>query len=392
MPTDKTPSAQERHRYLGGWGFGGCAWNEGFYGAPRCGQPASAEVHRTEEREEPVAVWIEAQATALEQAVMWAHGEMHQGGLTSCPFKACQSAQAGIRNLRTLAAPAPRQGGEADSATIRLDDTFPETKRRMQAEIRRSEIISGDDLKQRIRSAPAPPPPQEPAAPVEQEGERYELACTCTADPPPCPCFCHKPVSPAPPRECEATGHECGTDTHAVGHPCPCRNCSRQELERRLAEAESRIAGYEEADRLWAEQFDREHPEVAAALTAEDEELAAKGGAIVATTIELHDLRAEVARLQRERDEIAKELTDEQESHAALQVRCYEGFASATDGIFDALSAAESKISELREAAKLGEALLNEAMHYNGYLTGPLKKPAATIAIHALRAALAEKP
>lgn len=39
--------------------------------------------------------------------------------------------------------------------------------------------------------------------------------------------------------------------------------------------------------------------------------------------------------------ELEAKLRDEEERHAALQSRCYEGFPSATDGIFDALREAD---------------------------------------------------
>lgn len=43
-------------------------------------------------------------------------------------------------------------------------------------------------------------------------------------------------------------------------------------------------------------------------------------------------------------------LRDEEERHAALQSRCYEGFASATDGIFDALRETDRQLSAERDA------------------------------------------
>lgn len=42
-------------------------------------------------------------------------------------------------------------------------------------------------------------------------------------------------------------------------------------------------------------------------------------------------------------EEIKHQLHDEEERHALLQSRCYEGFPSGTDGIFDALKAADAK-------------------------------------------------
>jgi len=54
-------------------------------------------------------------------------------------------------------------------------------------------------------------------------------------------------------------------------------------------------------------------------------------------------------RLQEEKNQIA----DERERHAALQSRCYEGFASASDGIFDALRETDRELDQTRKA--LGE-------------------------------------
>lgn len=45
-------------------------------------------------------------------------------------------------------------------------------------------------------------------------------------------------------------------------------------------------------------------------------------------------------------------LRDEQETHAALQSRCYEGFASATDGIFDYLREVQAENAALRADAE----------------------------------------
>ena len=39
----------------------------------------------------------------------------------------------------------------------------------------------------------------------------------------------------------------------------------------------------------------------------------------------------------------------EEERHAALQARCFEGFPSVSDGIFDALKEADAEVARLRE-------------------------------------------
>jgi hypothetical protein len=58
---------------------------------------------------------------------------------------------------------------------------------------------------------------------------------------------------------------------------------------------------------------------------------------------QLAEARAEVERL-------FLKLRAEEERHAALAVRCYEGFPSISDGIFDALKEAEAKLAEARAA------------------------------------------
>lgn len=54
----------------------------------------------------------------------------------------------------------------------------------------------------------------------------------------------------------------------------------------------------------------------------------------------------EVRALQLEAVRLANRLREEEEAHAALQVRCYEGFPTGTDGIFDALLDAETALRE----------------------------------------------
>lgn len=53
--------------------------------------------------------------------------------------------------------------------------------------------------------------------------------------------------------------------------------------------------------------------------------------------------------LEREREALKVKLRGEEERHAALQARCYEGFASASDGIFDALNEADRSVAALEE-------------------------------------------
>ena len=71
------------------------------------------------------------------------------------------------------------------------------------------------------------------------------------------------------------------------------------------------------------------------------------------------DADAEIAALterlravEAERDEARKKLRVEEEDHAQLQVRCYEGFPSASDGIFDELSALRAELARKDAALK----------------------------------------
>lgn len=48
-----------------------------------------------------------------------------------------------------------------------------------------------------------------------------------------------------------------------------------------------------------------------------------------------------------------EELNREQNEHALLQARCYEGFPSFSDGVFAALHAADQKIVELTQELKI---------------------------------------
>lgn len=45
--------------------------------------------------------------------------------------------------------------------------------------------------------------------------------------------------------------------------------------------------------------------------------------------------------------DLERQLADEQERHAQLQSRCYEGFPSVSDGIFDALKEADRKLAKV---------------------------------------------
>jgi hypothetical protein len=83
-------------------------------------------------------------------------------------------------------------------------------------------------------------------------------------------------------------------------------------------------------------------------------ELEAERAAHLATSEQCHLLANEnhslSLRLSAEtaaRKEAERKLRDEEERHAALQSRCYEGFPSVSDGIFDALREAERKLDAL---------------------------------------------
>lgn len=65
--------------------------------------------------------------------------------------------------------------------------------------------------------------------------------------------------------------------------------------------------------------------------------------------------------VETERDEARKKLRVEEEGHAQLQVRCYEGFPSASDGIFDELSALRAELERKDAALKDVELAFEEA-------------------------------
>lgn len=65
--------------------------------------------------------------------------------------------------------------------------------------------------------------------------------------------------------------------------------------------------------------------------------------------------------------ELERQLADEQERHAQLQSRCYEGFPSVSDGIFDALREADSKLAEMtaeRDALRRSLEITNESWQH----------------------------
>lgn len=77
--------------------------------------------------------------------------------------------------------------------------------------------------------------------------------------------------------------------------------------------------------------------------------------AVTNMAIAMKVLAAEVRRLR-------DDLSDEQERHAILQSRCFEGYPSVSDGIFDAVKERDKEIAELRSI--ISGALVEDVIQY----------------------------
>ena len=132
------------------------------------------------------------------------------------------------------------------------------------------------------------------------------------------------------------------------------RRLARQ-LDDALSDREAACANRDEFRRGEESALDRLH-EAEQQLAAESEaheETKGKLGRLERASDEYRTAKiAECMRMQRERDIANEKLRDEEERHAALQSRCYEGFASVSDGIFDALRESEQQLAAEREAHK----------------------------------------
>lgn len=67
---------------------------------------------------------------------------------------------------------------------------------------------------------------------------------------------------------------------------------------------------------------------------------------VVMTEMTKEDLKMQLADMKQDRDNLQAQLREEQEAHAQLQARCYEGFPSVTDGIFDAYKNMQAQLIE----------------------------------------------
>lgn len=72
-------------------------------------------------------------------------------------------------------------------------------------------------------------------------------------------------------------------------------------------------------------------------------------------------LQDELKTLQNQHESLGRCLDAEENLHAELQSRCYEGFPSATDGVFSHAKQLQDECEQLRERVKELESKLNRA-------------------------------